>query len=91
LRATADGRVICGGENEDFSDENTRDALIGTKANMLAAKLGRLLPKIDSNSEFTWTGSFGTTSPGLPIIVRLPRRSSIYAILGFGGNGITFS
>ena len=28
-RATADGRVICGGEDEDFTDETRRDALIG--------------------------------------------------------------
>ncbi|WP_245523931.1 FAD-dependent oxidoreductase, partial [Mesorhizobium sp. M2D.F.Ca.ET.223.01.1.1] len=27
MRATADGRVICGGEDEDFIDEERRDAL----------------------------------------------------------------
>ena len=44
LRATHDGRVICGGEDEDFTDEERRDALLPEKAAAIAAKLARLLP-----------------------------------------------
>ncbi len=91
LRATADGRVICGGEDEDFSDEDARDALIGAKSAAIARKLGALLPRLDTAPAFAWTGSFGATATGLPIIRRLPRRPRIHAVMGYGGNGITFS
>ena len=91
MRATGDGRVVCGGEDEEFIDEERRDALIAEKSQRIANKLGRLFPKLDTKPEFAWTGSFGTTSSGLPIIGRLPRHPGIFAVMGYGGNGITFS
>jgi len=91
LRSTPDGRIICGGEDEDFSDEEARDALIASKSKNLARKLAKLVPDIDPTPEFCWTGSFGTTASGLPMIGRLPRRGPVYAVMGFGGNGITYS
>jgi glycine/D-amino acid oxidase-like deaminating enzyme len=91
LRATADGRVVCGGEDEDFTDEAARDALLPAKATAITRKLGRLLPGVDATPEFAWTGSFGATGTGLPIIRRLPRRPRMHAVMGYGGNGITFS
>ncbi len=42
MRTTADGRVICGGEDEDFTDEVRRDGLIDTKSKRIAEKLGIL-------------------------------------------------
>lgn len=91
LRATEDGRVICGGEDEDFTDEARRDELIADKAKRLAKKLHRLLPRLDVRPEFAWTGSFGTTSTGMPYIGALPRHPRIHAVMGYGGNGISFS
>jgi glycine/D-amino acid oxidase-like deaminating enzyme len=91
MRATADGRVICGGEDEDFVDETRRDELIADKSVRIAQKLGRLLPYLDVRPEFAWTGSFGTTSTGLPYIGAIPRHPRIHAVMGYGGNGITFS
>jgi len=91
LRATHDGRVICGGEDEPFEDEERRDALIGEKAAAIARGLERLLPGIDPTPDFAWTGSFGSTASGLPIIRRLARRPRIHAVMGYGGNGITYS
>ncbi|AWC22684.1 bifunctional tRNA (mnm(5)s(2)U34)-methyltransferase/FAD-dependent cmnm(5)s(2)U34 oxidoreductase [Aminobacter sp. MSH1] len=91
LRATSDGRVICGGEDEEFTDEARRDALIAEKSDRIAAKLKRLLPELDTSPEFAWTGSFGTTATGLPYIGTLPRHPRIHAVMGYGGNGITYS
>lgn len=91
VRATADGRVVCGGEDEDFVDEAQRDALIGDKSARIAEKLGQLFPHLDTWPEFTWTGSFGTTTTGLPYIGAIPRHPRIHAVMGYGGNGITFS
>ncbi|KAA3452067.1 FAD-dependent oxidoreductase [Mesorhizobium sp. SARCC-RB16n] len=91
VRATADGRVICGGEDEDFVDETQRDDLIPDKARRIAEKLGLIFPHLDTSPEFAWTGSFGTTTTGLPYIGAIPRHPRIHAVMGYGGNGITFS
>jgi glycine/D-amino acid oxidase-like deaminating enzyme len=91
MRATADGRVICGGEDEEFQDEDRRDAMLPDKAMRIAAKLKKLFPHLDIEPEFSWTGSFGTTTTGLPYMGALPGKPRIFAVQGYGGNGITFS
>lgn len=91
MRTTTDGRVICGGEDEDFSDEDERDSLIPAKSARIAAKLSRLFPALDTRPEFAWAGAFGTTTTGLPYIGAISRHPRIHAVMGYGGNGITFS
>ena len=41
--------------------------------------------------EFRWSGTFDTTSDGLPLIGPVPGAKGVYAAYGYGGNGITFS
>jgi glycine/D-amino acid oxidase-like deaminating enzyme len=91
LRATVDGRIICGGEDEEFADEARRDAQLNKKAKVLEKKLAKMLPKVDPHAEFAWTASFGQSNTGLPSIGPIPGHSRCYAVLGYGGNGITFS
>lgn len=91
LRTTGDGRILCGGEDEEFSDESARDALIPAKTARLSAQLARLFPAVDPRPEFAWTGAFGTTRTGLPLIGKLPGHPRVHAVMGYGGNGITFS
>lgn len=91
LRTTSDGRIICGGEDEEFSDEEARDALIPAKTARLSEKLARLFPSVDARPEFAWTGAFGSTRTGLPLIGFVPGHPRVHAVLGYGGNGITFS
>jgi glycine/D-amino acid oxidase-like deaminating enzyme len=91
IRTTADGRVLAGGEDEDFSDADQRDALIATKTATLQRKLKRLFPDLDMTPEYRWAGSFGESATGLPSIGAVPRMKGCYAVLGYGGNGITFS
>lgn len=91
LRTTSDGRVICGGEDEDILDEQRRDALLPRKAAALARKLQRLLPRIDASIEFAWAGMFGETASGLPTIDQIPRMPHCWVALGYGGNGITYA
>lgn len=91
LRSDQDGRIICGGEDEDFSDEETRDALLSDKVKAIQAKLGRLMPGIDTEADYAWCGSFGASETGTPSIGAVPRLAGCYAVLGYGGNGITFS
>jgi glycine/D-amino acid oxidase-like deaminating enzyme len=91
LRTTVDGRVICGGGDEDFKDEATRDALLERKTQFLERKLSRMFPDIDARAAFRWTGTFGVTPTGTPSIGFVPRRRRTLAVLGYGGNGFTFS
>lgn len=91
LRAGPEGRIICGGEDEEFSDEATRDAMMEDKIASIEAKLARLLPGIDPRAEYRWCGSFGGSQTGTPSIGPMPRMPNCYAVLGYGGNGITFS
>lgn len=40
---------------------------------------------------YRWAAAFGVTSDGLPIIGAVPGLQNVYAAMGYGGNGITFS
>jgi glycine/D-amino acid oxidase-like deaminating enzyme len=91
LRALSDGRVICGGEDEDFADTEKRNALTPQKTKRLEKKLRRLLPNIDSRAVLAWAGSFGASPSGMPTIGVIPGYPRCYAVMGYGGNGITFS
>ncbi len=91
IRTTADNRIICGGEDEDFSDDEARDALIPVKTQALEKKLGKLLPHIDCRAVFSWAGCFGTSTTGLPSIGHVPGMQDCFAAMAYGGNGITFS
>ncbi|MEJ0100457.1 MAG: FAD-dependent oxidoreductase [Pseudomonadota bacterium] len=91
LRTTRDGRVLCGGGDEDIADAAARDALLGHKASWLQRRLHTLLPAIDSRMACAWSGCFGVSADGLPTIGAVPGLRNVYAVLGYGGNGITFS
>jgi len=91
IRTTEEGRVIVGGEDEDFSDDGKREKLRPDKIETLSKKVRALLPRLDATPELTWGGSFGESETGLPTIGQVPGCPNIYAIMGYGGNGITFS
>jgi glycine/D-amino acid oxidase-like deaminating enzyme len=91
LRTTLDGRVIVGGEDEDISDDQKRDALLPKKISAIRKKMRRLLPDINTQPEFQWAGFFGTTETGLPLIGQVPGMKNCWAVLGYGGNGTTYS
>ncbi|MFT3987982.1 NAD(P)/FAD-dependent oxidoreductase [Aestuariivirga sp.] len=91
LRTTADGRIIAGGEDESFADEEKRNALTARKIKTIAAKARKLWPTADFTPEFQWSGCFGESPTSLPAIGLVPGMTRCYAVLGFGGNGITFS
>lgn len=91
LRTTIDGRVIVGGEDEEFADEARRDRLLPRKIAALRRKLSALLPELNTQPDFAWAGCFGESPYGLPAIGPLPGAERCFAVAGFGGNGITFS
>jgi len=91
LRTTAEGRVIVGGEDEDFVNAKRRDALISQKTRTLLKKFARLFPDVKLEVAYAWAGTFGETKDGLAYIGVHPRHPHAYFALGYGGNGITFS
>ena len=91
IRTTIDNRVVIGGEDQEFSEAAHRDRLIPSKIKRIQAKLSRLLPHLDSAADFVWAGCFGESVTGLPAIGPVPGANGCYAVMGYGGNGITFS
>ena len=91
-RTTMDDRIIIGGEDDDtIVEPEARDGLMPEKARILMRKLAALWPRAKPDIEFRWSGTFDTTSDGLPLIGPVPGRKGVYAAYGYGGNGITFS
>ena len=57
----------------------------------LERKLAKLLPGLDTRAEYAWAGSFGSSPSGAPSIGAIPGMPGCHAVLGYGGNGITFA
>lgn len=91
MRCTDDGRVLVGGGDEKFRNPKRRDALLARKSFKLSKRFEQLFPKRRFYTDFSWTGTFGETKDGLPYIAAHPDFKDAYFVLGFGGNGITFS
>ena len=91
LRTTADGRVIVGGEDEDFRDPGHRDSLLPAKTERLAHRFRELFPGAELEVERAWAGTFGETRDGLPYIGAHDDWPSCQFAIGYGGNGIVFS
>ncbi len=91
-RTTADGRIVIGGEDDDeIVEPDARNAQTPAKTETLLAKLKVLQPTADAVADYTWSGAFGTTRDGLPLIGAVPGHPRMLAAYGYGGNGITFS
>jgi glycine/D-amino acid oxidase-like deaminating enzyme len=90
-RATPDGRIIFGGEDEAFDEPDRREALGHAKTDALKARLHALIPQASLDLDRAWSGAFGQTADGLPLIGQVPGHPRLLAAYGYGGNGITFS
>nr|WP_294876248.1 FAD-dependent oxidoreductase [uncultured Pedobacter sp.] len=91
MRTTADGRFLVGGEDENFKNAIRRDLLLSRKKERLEKTLKKYLPGSSFVEDFCWAGTFGETKDGLPYIGMHPKYPKSHFLLGFGGNGITFS
>lgn len=91
LRATADNRIVAGGEDSGLKDADRRDAAVPAKAQKILASLNALLPGRAFEIDYAWAGAFAESPTGLPLIEPVDGLPNCLAILGCGGNGITFS
>ena len=90
-RSTSDNRFLIGGEDEPFVNPEKRDALIEEKESDLVEKFQQFIPGIKFIPDFSWAGTFGVTTDTLPFIGACPDYPNSFFMLGFGGNGTTFS
>jgi glycine/D-amino acid oxidase-like deaminating enzyme len=90
LRATTDGRVMVGGEDEPFRNPRLRDRLMPRKARRMAKRLDRMLPALKAEPAFAWTGTFAVSQDGLPYVGKWDGFPHMVFALAYGGNGITF-
>lgn len=91
FRSTNDRRIIMGGGDIAFKDAKHRDAMLHKKERTLAKSFGKCFPDIPFTTDYSWAGTFGETADGLPYFGKPDAHKNEHYILGFGGNGITFS
>lgn len=90
MRTTDDNRLLIGGEDEKFG-KVTNGRLIEKKSEKLKKYINKHLPHYDFTIDFSWAGRFGETKDGNPYIGEHKDFPNSIFVLGFGGNGITFS
>jgi glycine/D-amino acid oxidase-like deaminating enzyme len=91
MRTTPDNRILAGGEDSGLASPGRRDDAIPRKTARLLEKVHELLPGRDLEIDYAWAGAFADSPSGLPIISEVPDLKNCFAVLGCGGNGITFS
>jgi glycine/D-amino acid oxidase-like deaminating enzyme len=91
LRTTLDGRLVAGGEDEELDLPSYRARNIGRKSARIAGKIEALIPGLEFEPTFEWTGAFGESTDGLPIIDAVPDMPGCFTVMGFGGNGTVYS
>lgn len=92
LRTTPDGRIIAGGADEPVADPAARAALTDVKTRELRRQVAARLPGFEALAlDYAWSGLFGITDDGLPLIGPVPGMAHCHAAFGYGGNGILFA
>lgn len=91
-RATSDGRVLIGGEDDAVDVPAKRDARLPAKARRLHRKAAKLFPDAELTPAFSWAGTFAETDDGLPFFgAHREHPPSVLFAMAYGGNGITYS
>lgn len=91
LRTTPDRRLIAGGADIPFRNEQLRDAIRPKRIAEIERRVRTMFPRIPFVVDYSWAGTFGETADGLPFIGEHPDRPGLMFALCYGGNGITFS
>jgi glycine/D-amino acid oxidase-like deaminating enzyme len=91
FRMTSDMRLVVGGEDEASDARHADPKLLAPKAKAIIRKLGALIPDLEFAADYAWSGAFGESATSMPLIGPIPGMPRGYAVMGFGGNGITYS
>ncbi len=91
VRMSADNRLIAGGEDEASPSRHADPKTLAPKARAILENLQALIPDLDLEADYVWSGAFGESATSMPLIGAIPDMPRGYAVMGFGGNGITYS
>ena len=92
LRATADHRLIVGGEDDAIDVPARRDRRVASKVERLRKAVHRQFPHLPLLPAFSWAGTFAETHDGLPYFGAHPQYGPrVLFAMAYGGNGITYS
>ncbi len=92
MRATPDGRLMIGGEDDEIDIPARRDLRVATKAQRLLRSVHRRFPGLRIDAAFCWAGTFAETADSLPYFgPHALTGDRIHYAMAYGGNGITFS
>lgn len=91
FRTASDGRLIAGGEDEASEDAFEDPQKAAGKSQTIAGKISALIGCDIRKPAYQWSAAFGSTPTGTPMIGAIDGHPNVYAAMGYGGNGITFS
>lgn len=91
MRMGRDGRLIVGGEDEASATAHEDPDKLKRKCRTLVEKLKVLLPQVEFEIDYAWAAAFGESVTGLPQIGPVDDAGRVHAVMGVGGNGITYS
>lgn len=91
FRTSYDGRLIAGGEDTESPEAYKDPQILIEKTNTIAEKISTLLNIKIGTPTFRWAAAFGDTNLSIPMIGEVPDHKNVFAVMGYGGNGITFS
>ena len=91
FRTASDGRLIAGGEDEPSEDAFEDPDKAAAKSQKIARKISALIGWDVGKPAYQWSAAFGSTPTGTPMIGAVEGHPNVYAAMGYGGNGITFS
>lgn len=91
FRATPSGRIIAGGEDEASATAHQDPQRLRRNSDDIRRKLQELTGIRMGRPAYRWAAAFGDSDDGLPIIDAVPGCRRTHVVMGFGGNGITWS
>ncbi|MBX3712855.1 MAG: FAD-binding oxidoreductase [Lysobacter sp.] len=92
MRATGDGRLMIGGEDDDTDVPARRDARVAVKAERLLRSAHRRFPDLRLDAAFAWAGTFAETPDRLPYFgPHALTGNRVHYAMPCGGNGIAFA
>jgi glycine/D-amino acid oxidase-like deaminating enzyme len=83
--------LVASGEDREIDFPSYRARGIERKSARIASKVEELIPGLKFEPIYMWTGTFGESVDGLPLIDAIPDMPGCFAVMGFGGNGTVYS
>jgi glycine/D-amino acid oxidase-like deaminating enzyme len=92
LRATGEGRLLIGGEDDATDLASRRDARVEMKSRRLQKQVAKMFPHLPLQPTFAWAGTFAETDDGLPFFgAHAQHGPRVHFAMAYGGNGIVYS